>query len=152
MQKLMNKQAKQAATPSLDLADKKMVVVVNKRLTKNNIIGPDDVSLEPVAALSSTNYFTRIDDVVGRRLKRSLRTRQILESRHLKTNWMIEKGQPVILESGYGAIQVLSEGIALHNAQWGELAQFLNTRSNKEVFGKVVSEKKVVIRSKTSQR
>ena len=131
---------------------KQMAVVVNKRLTKNSIIGPSDVSLEPFTAISSTDFFTRIDDVVGRRLKRSLRTRQLVEARHLQTNWMIEKGQPVILESGFGAIQVLSEGIALHNAQWGELARFLNTRSNKEVFGTVVSEKKVVIRAKTSQK
>ena len=100
--------------------------MVNKRLTKNTIIGPTDVSLETVTARSSTDYFTRIDDVIGRRVKRSLRTRQIVGSRHLQTDWMIEKGQPVILESGFGAIQVLSEGIALHNAQWGELARFLN--------------------------
>ena len=129
--------------PTPNLAEKQMAVVVNKRLTKNSIIGPDDVSLEPFIVFPSSDFFTRIDDVVGRRLKRSLRTRQIVEDRHLQTNWMIVKGQPVILESGSGAIQVLSEGIALHNAQWGELARFLNTRSDKEVFGKVVSEKKL---------
>ena len=143
---------RQVRVPTPDLADKQMAVVVNKRLTKNSIIGPGDVSLEPFTAISSTDFFTRIDDVVGRRLKRSLRTRQLVEARHLQTNWMIEKGQPVILESGFGAIQVLSEGIALQNAQWGELARFLNTRSNKEVFGTVVSEKKIVIRTKTSQK
>ena len=140
------------AIPSQNFLDNQMAVVVNKRLTKNSIIGPDDVSLEPVTAKSSTDYFTRINDVVGRRVKRSLRTRQIVEARHLQTNWMIQKGQPVILESGFGAVQVLSEGIALQNAQWGELARFLNIRSNKEVFGTVVSEKKIVIRTKTSQK
>ncbi|MBL81566.1 MAG: flagella basal body P-ring formation protein FlgA [Rhodospirillaceae bacterium] len=143
---------RQVQVPTPNLEDKQIAVVVNKRLTKNSIIGPGDVSLEPFTAISSKDFFTRIDDVVGRRLKRSLHTRQLVEARHLKTNWMIEKGQPVILESGFGAIQVLSEGIALDNAQWGELARFLNTRSDKEVFGKVVSEKKVVIRTKTSQK
>ena len=146
------KNIKHKAIPSPNLLYNQMAVVVNKRLTKNSIIGPDDISLEPVTAKSSTDYFTRIKDVVGRRVKRSLRTSQIVEARHLQTNWMIEKGQPVILESGFGAIQVLSEGIALHNAQWGELARFLNTRSDKEVFGTVVSEKKVVIRAKTSRK
>ena len=144
------------AKPSLeslsDLADKQIAVVVNKRLTKNTIIGPTDVSLETVSVRSSADYFTRIDDVIGRRVKRSLRPHQIVGSRHLQTDWMIEKGQPVILESGFGAIQVLSEGIALHNARWGELARFLNVRSDKEVSGTVVSEKKVVIRAKTYQK
>ena len=143
---------RKASVPTRDLVEKKLAVVVNKRLTKNSVIGPNDVSLEPFTEITSADFFTRIDDVVGRRLKRSLRTRQIVEARHLRTNWMIEKGQPVVLESGFGAIQVLSEGIALHNAQWGELARFLNTRSDKEVFGTVVSEKKVVIRAKTSQK
>ena len=81
-----------------------------------------------------------------------MRTRQIVEARHLQTNWMVRKGQPVILESGFGAVQVLSEGIALQNAKWGQLARFLNTRSNKEVFGTVESEKKIVVRAKTFQK
>ncbi len=146
------KKGRDVSITSADLLDKQMAVVVNKRLRKNSIIGPDDISLEQVTAKLSTDYFTRISDVIGRRVKRSLRTRQIVEARHLQTNWMIQKGQPVILESGFGAIQVLSEGIALQNAQWGELARFLNTRSNKEVFGTVVSEKKIEIRTKTSQK
>ena len=66
------------AIPSQNFLDNQMAVVVNKRLTKNSIIGPDDISLEPVASMSSTDYFTRINDVVGRRVKRSLRTRQIV--------------------------------------------------------------------------
>ena len=127
-------------------------VIVNKRLSKNSIISPSDVSLELVPATAGTDYFTRLEDVIGRRVKKSLRTKQIVQARHLQTDWLIEKGQPVILESRIGAVQVLSEGIALHNAQWGELARFLNTRSDKEVFGTVVSEKKVVIRTKTSQK
>ena len=146
------KNSRHNAIPYPNFLDNQMAVVVNKRLTKNSIIGPDDISLEPVTVKSSTDYFTRIDDVVGRRVKRSLRTRQIVEARHLQTNWMVQKGQPVILESGFGAVQVLSEGIALQNAQWGELARFLNIRSDKEVFGTVMSEKKVVIRTKTSQK
>ena len=127
-------------------------VVVNKRLSKNSIISPSDVSLEIVPTTAGTDYFTRLEDVVGRRVKRSLRTQQVIQARHLQTDWLIEKGQPVILESRIGAVQVLSEGIALHNAQWGELARFLNIRSDKEVFGTVMSEKKVVIRTKTSQK
>ncbi len=127
-------------------------VIVNKRLSKNSIISPSDVSLAVVPATAGTDYFTRLEDVVGRRVKKSLRTQQVIQARHLQTDWLIEKGQPVILESRIGAVQVLSEGIALHNAQWGELARFLNIRSDKEVFGTVMSEKKVVIRTKTSQK
>ena len=145
------KKGRDNSIASPNLLDTQMAVVVNKRLRKNSIIGPDDVSLEQVTAKLSTDYFIHISDVVGRRVKRSLRTRQIVEAKHLQTNWMIQKGQPVILESRFGAVQVLSDGIALQNAQWGELARFLNTRSNKEVFGTVVSGKKIEIRTKTSQ-
>lgn len=130
----------------------KEAVVLKKRVTKNSIIRPSDLSLEHISVTSSADYFTRIDDVAGRRVKRSLRPRQIVEPRHLEEDWMVEKGQPVILQSGFGAVQVFSEGIALQNANLGELARFLNTTSDKEVFGTVVSEQKVVIRAKTSNK
>jgi len=152
MTSVLSDEPKSSLENTSSFANKQMAVVVNKRLTKNSIIGSTDVRLEPLTKTSSIDYFTRIDDVIGRRLKRSLRPRQIIGARHLRTDWMIEKGQPVILESGFGAIQVLSDGIALQNAQRGDLARFLNTRSDREVFGTVVSEKKVVIRSKTFQK
>ena len=147
----VGKPAQTSATESAPVATRQ-AVIVNKRLTKNSIISPSDVQLAAVPASTGTDYFTRLEDVVGRVVKKSLRTQQIVQARHLQTDWLIEKGQPVILESRIGPIQVLSEGIALHNAQWGELARFLNTRSDKEVFGTVMSEKKVVILAKTSQK
>jgi flagella basal body P-ring formation protein FlgA len=61
---------------------------------------------------------------------------------------MVREGQPVILESQFGQVQVLSEGRALENAQWGEMARFLNVRSGKEVVATVISEKKVIIGAK----
>ena len=61
---------------------------------------------------------------------------------------MVREGQPVILESQFGQVQVLSEGRALENAQWGEMARFLNVRSGKEVIATVISEKKVIIGAK----
>ena len=79
-------------------------MIVNKRLTKNSIISPSDVQLAAVPMTASTDYFTRLEDVVGRRVKKSLRTQQIIQARHLQTDWLIEKGQPVILESRIGAI------------------------------------------------
>ena len=54
---------------------------------------------------------------------------------------MVREGQPVIMESQFGQVQVLSEGRALENAQWGEMARFLNVRSGKEVVATVISEK-----------
>ena len=52
------------------------------------------------------------------------------------------------MESQFGQVQVLSEGRALENAQWGEMARFLNVRSGKEVVATVISEKKVIIGAK----
>ena len=130
------RQAAQATQTAQAPVEVLQAVVVNKRLSRDSIISPSDVRLDVVSSAAGTDYFTRLEDVVGRRVKKSLRTAQMVQARHLQTDWLIKKGQPVILESRIGAVQVLSEGIALHNAQWGELARFLNTRSDKKCLVK----------------
>ena len=52
---------------------------------------------------------------------------------------MVREGQPVTMESQIGQVQVISEGRALENAQWGEVARFLNVASGRQVFATVVS-------------
>ena len=69
----------------------------------------------------------------------------MLRASYLEANWLISEGQPVTLTSEFGGVQVVSEGKALENAQWGEVARFLNVRSGRKVFATVISKKKVII-------
>ena len=65
----------------------KEAVVLKKRVTKNSIIRPSDLSLEHISVTSSADYFTRIDDVAEAAASSCLRPRQIVEPRHLEEDW-----------------------------------------------------------------
>ncbi len=123
-------------------------VVAAKSLKRGEIVSKDDVEIVSGPVSGFKDYFLRPEDVIGRKLKKPLAVGKMVRASYLETDWMIYKGQPVILESQIGSVQVLSEAIALENAQWGELARFLNIRSEQEVYATVFSEKKVVIGAK----
>ena len=61
---------------------------------------------------------------------------------------MVREGQPVILESRIWSGTGAQRRPGIENAQWGEMARFLNVRSGKEVVATVISEKKVIIGAK----
>ncbi len=123
-------------------------VIVNQSLKKGAVITAGDIDVIVGPTDGFDDYFARAEDVLGRRLRKPVSIGRMIRASYLEPDWMIEKGQPVIVESRVGTVQVLIEAVALENAQWGDLARFLNVRSDKEVVATVISEKKVVIGAK----
>jgi flagella basal body P-ring formation protein FlgA len=122
-----------------------MVVTMNRSVKKGTLITAADVKLAPVSRKTSKHYFTRIQDVVSRKAMHNIGADRVVEARQLELNYAIRAGQKVTIEHKVGPVQVLSEGIALSDAQLGDTARILNTRSEREVEGRVVSEKKIFI-------
>jgi flagella basal body P-ring formation protein FlgA len=122
-----------------------MVVTMNRSVKKGAFITAADVKLAPVSRKTSKHYFTRIQDVVARKAIRNIGIERVVEARQLELNYAIRAGQKVTIEHKIGPVQVLSEGIALSDAQLGDTARILNTKSKREVEGRVVSEKKIFI-------
>ncbi len=129
---------------------KPMIVVMKRSVKRGATITADDVKLAPLPRKSSKYYFTHLDDVVLRKASRDLGIGQVVQARQLELNWTIRKGQKVQIEHRVGPIQVLSEGIALMDAQLGDAVRILNVRSRREIEGRVVSEKKISIGAKMS--
>jgi flagella basal body P-ring formation protein FlgA len=122
-----------------------MVVTMSRSVKRGAVITADDVKLAPVSRKTSKHYFTRIQDVVARKATRNMAIDRIVEARQLELNWAIRTGEKVMIEHKIGPVQVLSEGVALSNAQLGDTARILNTKTKREVEGRVVSEKKILI-------
>ena len=57
-------------------------------------------------------------------------------------DWLVEKDQTVTIETQTGGVTVAGSGIALENAQMGDLLKVLSQSSKVVVEGRVVSEKK----------
>jgi flagella basal body P-ring formation protein FlgA len=128
-----------------------MVVTMSRSVKRGAVITADDVKLAPVSRKTSKHYFTRIQDVVARKATRNMAIDRIVEARQLELNWAIRTGEKVMIEHKIGPVQVLSEGVALSNAQLGGTARILNTKSKREVEGIVVSEKKIFIGANMSE-
>ena len=123
-------------------------VVLTKSLQTGEIIGADDVTLVSRDANPGVGYFRDINDVVGRKAKRAININQIIRTRHLELDYAIQKDQSVIIESKIGPVTVVSAGIAVDNAQLGELVKIKNNASGRIVEGVAISEKKIRIRAK----
>ena len=128
-------------------AIEKQIVVMRRSVTKGAIISLEDVKIDQIRPGTSGDYFSAIDDVVGRVAKRRLNIGKPVTSSQLEHDWLIREGQAVNLSAEIGAVSVQSKGIALEDAQMGQMARFLNVSSNKEVFGRVKSDKKIIIRA-----
>jgi flagella basal body P-ring formation protein FlgA len=128
-----------------------MVVTMSRSVKRGAVITADDVKLAPVSRKTSKHYFTRIQDVVARKATRNMAIDRIVEARQLELNWAIRTGEKVMIEHKIGPVQVLSEGVALSNAQLGATARILNTKSKREVEGIVVSGKKIFIGANMSE-
>jgi flagella basal body P-ring formation protein FlgA len=128
-----------------------MVVTMSRSVKRGAVITADDVKLAPVSRKTSKHYFTRIQDVVARKATRNMAIDRIVEARQLELNWAIRTGEKVMIEHKIGPVQVLSEGVALSNAQLGGTARILNTKSKREVEGIVVSGKKIFIGANMSE-
>lgn len=126
----------------------KMAVIVKTSLKRGAIITAQDVELSTAGRWHADDIFTTMQDVIGRVAKQNLNVGKAVRASQLEHNWMIRKDQPVILTTKVGGVEVSSKGIALEDAQWGQLARFLNVSSQREIFGRVASEKKIIIGAK----
>jgi flagella basal body P-ring formation protein FlgA len=127
-------------------ADQNVVYIeAAQSLKRGHVITASDIKIATGSVKGISDYYNSVDALVGRKLKRKLGIGKMLRASYLEANWLISEGQPVTLTSEFGGVQVVSEGKALENAQWGEVARFLNVRSGRKVFATVISEKKVII-------
>jgi flagella basal body P-ring formation protein FlgA len=119
-----------------------------RSVQKGQILSHEDVVLTAASTKNRRNYFTKISDVVGRKVKKKLSVNQIILNRHLEIDWDIRKGQKIIIQSTAGPVVVVSSGISRGNAQIGELMQAENQQSGKLIEGIVVSQKKIKVLTK----
>jgi flagella basal body P-ring formation protein FlgA len=123
-------------------------VVLTKSVKRGEVITADDVMIVRRPGSPGVSYYSNLNDVVGRKAKRSLSINKTIRTRHLELDWTIQKDQSVIIESKIGSVTVASAGTAIANAQIGELVKVRNHSSELVVEGVVVSEKKIRIRAK----
>ena len=137
---------KKKPTKKRKLENKEVSIVkVSKNLKKNQIITENDIYVIKTNKRGASNYFSYKKEVLGRKIKVSLREGQILRDRHIEKNWTIQEGQKIIIENNRSKIQILIEGIALNSAMKGDYIEVLNKSTGKPIKAWVKNNKKVSI-------
>ena len=126
------------------------VFVLKHSKRKGDKVEKSDLVLSEEKKVHSNGAFNDLNEILGKRLKRSLRKGAILKANHLNPDWLIYKNQKVTIEHNIGEIFVKMNGIALSNGAKGERILVKNISSNKTIEGFVKSEKKISIFSKNN--
>jgi len=129
---------------NLDLMQR---VIVVRPVSRGDLLTREDLGLQTLSR-SGSGGFTDIDELVGRRAKKSLRTGLVVHDRHLQPDWMVHAKQSVSVVNNTGGIQVSTAGIALENGRLGDLVKVRNLSSNSILHGFVAGTKKISIGTK----
>lgn len=119
------------------------VVVATSALSPGSIIGKNDITLVNMDKNQlRKSTFADIDDVIGARSKRRLRSGQPVSPDSL---CFVCKGDAVTIHANIGGIEVKTTGMALEDGVIGEQILVQNSRSERTLNAKVTSHADVAV-------
>ena len=121
------------------------LVILKHNLKKGEVIQLQDLKYTDKKDIIGNGYFINFENLIGRKLKQNLSRGQVIKSRHLEENFLVEEGQSILIYSDLNGIKVKMAGNALQNGHFNELIMVKNLSSGKIVEGRIVDEKKIFI-------
>lgn len=123
-----------------------MVVVSRRALGREEIITADDLDYSPIpqrSAAAPSDFFTDIEEVVGKQVRRSIATGQPIEAKSVGNAVVVTRGDMVEVESVAGDIVVTTSGRANESGAVGELIAIELLPSRKRINASVTAPMKV---------
>jgi flagella basal body P-ring formation protein FlgA len=122
------------------------IVCASRPLERNHLIQPKDVQLNTrnVSKIKDT-YYTRIEDAIGKQIKRKAGNGEIIYFSMIETPPLIYKGDKVTIIAESQALLIKTTGIALSDGYAGEQIRVKNTMSNKVIQANVVDHSTVKV-------
>ncbi len=115
------------------------VAVATVSLRQDQLLTPNNVKL---MVKDVTNYNSPCTDmrlILGKRLKRSLHSGNVIELSNVEIPPLVHKGQLVKIIVNQGNIHLAATGIARANGKLNEIIRVRNTSSNKLIFCRVAA-------------
>ncbi len=115
------------------------VVVIAETLRRGTILGESNVELryQDVSRLKAPIF--SVNDVVGKRLKRSVRLGEPLQRQQVEFPPVIKRGERVVIEARGSGLMLTAAGEAKQDGRAGEAIQVMNSNSRKVVLCQVVA-------------
>ena len=87
-------------------------------------------------------------DIVGKKLKKSMNSNQLLKRSNLEKDWLIKKNSLVSIINNKSFVTIKEDGLAMNDANYMDMIKVKNIKSGKIIVGYAKNEKKVILNTK----
>lgn len=116
------------------------VLVAKSTINRGTKITPAMISHQTLTFRHDKAFATQPKQVLDKQVTRRVRTGQIISPTYLERQWLVEKGEEVLIIASKGGMQASTKGIARENGAKGEQIAIQNRRSGKMIRA-IVSER-----------
>lgn len=123
-----------------------MIVVSKRALRRDEILSVEDLAYSPIPQRGTTepsDYFTDMEELVGKQMRRSVATGQPIESPFVGDAVVVTRGEMVEVESVSGDVIVKTSGRASESGAVGDLIGIELLPSRKRINASVTAPMKV---------
>ena len=126
---------------------KTKVYVLNNSGKKGDVVKPESVTArETQFNEKKPGYPSKVDDILGRRLKRDLAAGTVITYAMIEDPFVIQKGEVVNIVAENRKLLVRTKGKAMEAGKIGDSIRVKNAVSDKEILGKVVDDTTIVVK------
>jgi flagella basal body P-ring formation protein FlgA len=125
-----------------------LVVAATKQLAKGRVVREEDLILIPMprgSKESADRCFTEVQDLIGKELKRSMSTQQVVLRQDVGSPTLIHSGDAIKLEVIAGSLVVETNGKAIESGGLDDLIHVESLDSRKRLLARVTGERVVEV-------
>ena len=123
---------------SFKISNKRKLFVLKQSAQKGDAIRSDEIMVkEAYMTGNGTIYPARIEEVVGKVLKRDINAGTVITCQVLEDSFVIQRGDTVNIMAENKKLLVQAKGRTLEKGKMGDIIRVKNLTSNKEIVGRV---------------
>ncbi len=115
---------------------------------KGYIIKEKDLILVTRKNSQKNVFISDKSDIVGKKLKKSVNSNQLLKRSNLQKDWLIKKNSLVTIINNKTFVTIKEDGLAMNDANYMDIVKVKNVKSGKVIVGYAKNEKKVILNTK----
>ena len=124
------------------------IVIANKMMKSGEVVHDGDIGLESVELTRlHGNVFNNKEDIIGKVLKRSLSSGQIITKNMVEEISVVKRGDNVVILIRAQALEVTARGVCQDDGAYGDLIRVVNVDTKKVLFCNVIDSGTVEIKS-----
>ena len=115
---------------------------------KGSIIKEKDLIIVKRKNSQRNLFISEKTDIVGKKLKKSVNSNQLLKRSNLEKDWLIKKNSQVTIINNKSFVTIKEDGLAMNDANYMDMIKVKNIKSGKVIVGYAKNEKKVILNAK----